>query len=195
MPHLLYAVEGAVVTMALRIVPCTLREAGLYIRLLHRHRGPSRGARFCIAAAEGNAIVGVAMCGRPVARALSPRYVLEVTRCCTDGTKNACSKLYGACARIAKELGYLKIITYVLDSEAGTSLRAAGWEEVSYARGRSWDCPSRPRTDKYLFEDKARYEKVLSDGSPEPLVMSPAFEAALRRIDGQLQLFPAAEAS
>ena len=42
--------------------------------------------------------------------------VVEVTRLCTDGTKNACSFLYGAAARIAKEMGYKQIQTYILES-------------------------------------------------------------------------------
>lgn len=33
--------------------------------------------------------------------------------------------LYGACCRIAKAMGYKKIITYILQSETGTSLKAS----------------------------------------------------------------------
>jgi len=52
---------------------------------------------------------------------------LEVARLVTDGTPNACSALYQAAARIATEMGYAKIQTYILEKETGLSLEAAGW--------------------------------------------------------------------
>jgi len=76
----------------------------------------------------------------------------------TDGTRNACSMLYGAAWRAAKALGYRKLITYTLASEPGTSLRAAGWSVVGEVRGRSWSCASRPRVDKHPLQDKLRWE-------------------------------------
>lgn len=64
---------------------------------------------------------------------------LEVSRVCTDGTYNACSMLYGACARIAKEMGFKKIQTYILQTEPGTSLKASGWKmEQDKAGEMSW---------------------------------------------------------
>jgi hypothetical protein len=65
--------------------------------------------------------------------------ILEVSRVATDGCPNACSALYGAAARLGKALGYSRIITYILDSEVGVSLRAAGWvqDPGSYG-GVSW---------------------------------------------------------
>lgn len=84
--------------------------------------------------------------GRPVSRYLDDGMTLEVTRLCTDGTKNACSFLYSRAARIAKEMGYNKIITYILETENGSSLKASGWEcEDNDVGGGSWDCQSRPR--------------------------------------------------
>lgn len=66
-------------------------------------------------------------------------------RLAADGVKNAPSKLYGACARIAREMGYRRIVTYILASEPGTSLVAVGWEREAETPGRSWSVPSRPR--------------------------------------------------
>ena len=66
--------------------------------------------------------------GIPVGAAMTER-VLEVTRLVTDGTANACSLLYAAAARVGKELGYERIQTFILATEPGTSLRAAGWGE------------------------------------------------------------------
>ena len=65
--------------------------------------------------------------------------------------------LYGAAARAAKAMGYRRIITYILASESGASLRATGWRRDGVVKGRSWDCPTRPRTDKHPTEDKTRW--------------------------------------
>ena len=81
-------------------------------------------------------LAGVAIVGRPVSRYLDDGLTLEVNRLCTDGTKNACSFLYGAAARAAKVLGYHRIVTYILDTESGVSLRASGWR-VRGAGGRT----------------------------------------------------------
>ncbi|HCF7344419.1 TPA: hypothetical protein NIJ77_004116 [Pseudomonas aeruginosa] len=72
---------------------------------------------------------------------------LEVTRCCTDGARNGCSKLYGAAWRATRALGYRRLLTYILASEAGASLRASGWRLVGIRGGGSWNCPSRPRVE------------------------------------------------
>jgi len=92
---------------------------------------------------------GVAIVGRPVSRVMDNGETLEVTRCCTDGTPNACSMLYGAARRATFALGYDRLITYTLASEAGSSLRAAGWKLIGLRKGGSWNVPSRPRTDKH----------------------------------------------
>jgi hypothetical protein len=84
-------------------------------------------------------LCGVAICGRPVSRHLDNGLILEVNRLCTDGTYNACSKLYSACKRIAKEMGYDKIITYILESENGASLKASGFICEGSAGGGSMD--------------------------------------------------------
>ena len=108
-------------------------------------------------------LVGVAVVGRPVARMTNQRTVVEVTRLCTDGTKNACSKLYAAAARIAKEMGFESIQTFILDSESGVSLKAAGWELVSWSDGGNWNCNVRSnrRTDQPMH-GKNKYRMHLS---------------------------------
>ena len=58
-----------------------------------------RLVQFAVACYDGDNLCGVAICGRPVARYLDDGLTLEILRCCTDGTDNACSKLYGACCR------------------------------------------------------------------------------------------------
>ena len=135
----------------MKVVHVELREANALVAKLHRHHKPVVGHRFSVGAAQEGALVGVAIVGRPVARAVDQKNVLEVTRLCTDGTKNACSFLYAAAARAGKALGYLKIQTYVLDSEPATTLRAAGWTHAYNTTARSWSQGQRKgkrRTDQ-----------------------------------------------
>jgi hypothetical protein len=108
-------------------------------------------------------LVGIVQCGRPVSRVLDDGATLEVTRLCSDGTANACSYLYGKAARIARELGYTKIITYILNSESGNSLRSAGWKKEADIRGHSWDTPGRPRNQTAPTQDKQRWGRVLQE--------------------------------
>jgi hypothetical protein len=86
-------------------------------------------------------------------------WTLEVTRCCTDGTRNAASFLYGAAGRATKALGYKRLITYTLIEEQGTSLRAAGWKELWTTKGGSWNCKGRPRVDTHPLGQKRLWEE------------------------------------
>ena len=105
--------------------------------------------------------MGVVIAGRPVSRYLDNGLTLEVNRLCTTGEKNVCSMLYSAAARAAKAMGYRKIITYTLDTEPGTSLRAAGWSCAGPAGGERWPGQRRPAADLYPAQRQLRYEKIL----------------------------------
>lgn len=144
--------------MALQLQPITYREACAFIAQHHRHHLPPQGWKFGVAVNDGAQVVGVVTVGRPVARHYDNGYTLEVTRCCTDGTKNAASMLYGAAWRAARALGYKRLITYVLQSEIGTSVKAAGWRVVGEAGGGSWDVPSRPRVQTAPTERKTLWK-------------------------------------
>lgn len=135
-----------------------LKEANEFVAALHRHHKPIIGHKFSLGAVLGEQLVGVAIVGRPVARMRDDGDTLEVTRLCTDGTKNACSFLYGAAARAAFALGYHRIGTYILASEPGTSLTASGWKLLGERGGGSWSRGSRPRSDKAPLERKQLFE-------------------------------------
>ncbi len=144
----------------LEIVPIKFKEACEFIRRHHRHHRPPVGHICSLAVSDGEKIVGVATVGRPVSRRLDNGWVAEVTRCCTDGAQNACSMLYGAAWRAAKSLGYKKLITYILSSESGVSLKAAGWICVGECGGGSWNVKSRPRIDMHPTQKKFKFERV-----------------------------------
>lgn len=147
------------------IVPATLEEANQFVRTHHRHHGMVRGHKFSLAVVdEADAIRGVAIVGRPVARHLDNGLTLEVNRVATDGCPNACSALYGACRRAAFALGYKRLVTYTLDDEGGASLRGAGWKCIGTAGGNSWNRKSRPRVDTHPLQMKMRWEAGLAGG-------------------------------
>jgi hypothetical protein len=133
--------------VSLLVTPINLDEANAFVSKHHRHHKPVPGAKFSVAVSDGAEVRGVAIVGRPVARMSDDGWTLEVNRCCTDGTRNACSMLYGAAWRAAKALGYRKLVTYTLPEEGGASLRAAGWRLIGERGGGNWNVPSRPRID------------------------------------------------
>ncbi len=135
-----------------------LAEANAFVAEHHRHHKPVVGHVFSIGAALDGKIVGIAIVGRPVARMRDDGVTAEVTRLATDGTRNACSFLYGAAAKAAFALGYRRIGTYILASEPGTSLMATGWRQIGEVHGRSWSVPSRPRVDKHPLQKKLLFE-------------------------------------
>lgn len=140
----------------MKVVPLTLAQANELIAGLHRHHKPVVGHRFSLGCEVDGKIVGAVVVGRPVARELPQYEVAEVTRLVTDGTKNACSVLYSAAARVCREMGFRFIQTYILASEPGTSLRASGWVmshrtdggdwNHSWRKGRRTDQPMEPKT-------------------------------------------------
>ena len=131
--------------MTLQLQPIAYADACAFITAHHRHHLPPQGWKFGIGLNDGVQLVGVVTVGRPVARHLDNGWTLEVTRCCTDGTEHACSKLYAAAWRATRALGYRRLITYTLASESGASLRGAGWQVLYQTPGGEWGRLSRPR--------------------------------------------------
>lgn len=126
----------------------------------HRHNLPTVGGKFALGVADdADNLVGVAVAGRPVARHLDDGKTLEVLRVCTDGTPNACSFLYARATKIARLMGYEKVITYTLESEGGASLRAVGAVPTGPLESHEWSNPARPRKSQAVYhEAKYRWE-------------------------------------
>jgi hypothetical protein len=122
--------------VSLEICPLTFRQACAYVERHHRHHG-----------IQADQLHGVAIIGRPIARAYDDGFTAEVLRTCTDGTRNANSLLYGAAWRAAKAMGYRRLVTYTQHGESGASLRGAGWHVVAERPARaSWaDSTADPR--------------------------------------------------
>lgn len=155
--------------MSLHVEPLTLKQANRLVAELHRHHTPVRGHRFSVGAfGDDHVFHGAAVVGRPVAHKTEQYLVAEVTRLVTDGTYNACSILYAAAARAAQAMGFLRIQTFILASEPGTSLKASGWVCEGMTPGGTWNRPSRTRdTPDEVIEPKVRWARTLNV-HPEP---------------------------
>jgi hypothetical protein len=122
-----------------RIVPLTLLAANALVLKWHRHHKPIVGHRFSLGVKNDDGeLIGAAIIGHPSARTVDQDCVVEVRRLVTNGTPNACSMLYQAAARTAKEMGFEHIHTFILASEPGTSLKASGWSREVESPGGFW---------------------------------------------------------
>lgn len=141
--------------MTLRLVPVTLEDANEFVRQHHRHHRPVTGQKFSVAVARPHpfnkpdsvqfwTVCGVAIASRPVAPKLDDGSTLEITRCCTDGTKNACSMLYGALRRAGRALGYTRILTYTLPEEGGGKPQGGGLQDRQGRRRRAGATVAQP---------------------------------------------------
>jgi hypothetical protein len=144
----------------MKIVPITFRYAQQFVKDYHRHNPNVVGCKFAIGCQGDNGIVGVAICGRPVSRYLDDGKTLEINRVCTNGAANACSMLYGACCRIAKEMGYERVITYTLQSETGASVKASNFICDGEAGGTHWT-GKRDKGQNIPNEMKVRWHRDL----------------------------------
>ena len=153
--------KSKLTVMSLAVTPINLDEANAFVEQHHRHHKPVPGAKFCVAVSKDDEVRGVAIVGRPVSRHIDDGWTLEVNRCCTDGTRNACSMLYATAWKAAKAMGYTSLITYTMESEGGASLRGAGWRCVGKATtrvGQGWNVRSRPRVDTHPLQQKLKWE-------------------------------------
>lgn len=144
----------------LTLHPLTLKEARRFVAKHHRHHKAPQGGLFAIGCVSGESDepCGVVIVGRPVARMADDGWTAEVTRLCTTGERNACSMLYSAAWRACRAMGYKRLITYILASEPGVSLQAAGWRLVGETCGGTWNRRGRPRYDKHPLEGKLLWE-------------------------------------
>ena len=173
--------------MTLRLIPCTLADAKAFTAAHHR-RLPKAGAGhlWSIGVAVGTKPVGVAIIGRPVARMLDDGYTVEVTRCTTDGTPNACSMLYSAAWRGAQARGYLAATTMTDADEAGASLRGAGWRvrEAVSAGHNGWARASRPDRETAANPNRLRWWAPGTTARPTEPIEWPQSDNGARPLPG-----------
>lgn len=155
--------------MTAQLVPITVTDARRFVAEHHRHNRPPVSWLFGVGLECGGELIGVAMAGRPVSRHQDDGRTLEITRVCTTGTtRNVNSRMYAALCRAGRALGYLRVLTYTLESESGSSLRAAGFAPTGEARGDNWARRNHERYDTTLWgertipeEGRIRWERAL----------------------------------
>ena len=124
----------------LEVFPISLKQANEIVLNLHRHHGRKHVHTFSIGLRDKDTgvIHGAAIISKPCARGYNDKPWVEVSRLVTDGVPNGCSMLYSAAARAAKEMGYERIQSYILESELGTSLKASGWKYHHTTKAFNW---------------------------------------------------------
>jgi len=146
----------------MRIIPITINKANVFVNQFHRHNKKTTGGKFAIGAYDEElGLVGIAIVGNPIARNLMDGLTAEVLRTCVrpDAPKNTNSFLYGACRRIWQTMGGMRIITYTLQSESGSSLKGAGWNPTAETKPGSWNREGRRRYEQPIYKEvKIRWE-------------------------------------
>lgn len=144
----------------MRIVPLSLKEANAFVEEHHRHNKKVVSHKFSIGLEKEGELVGVAIGGIPIARLLNDGKTLELRRICAmPDVPNACSKLMARAKRIGQLMGYEKFITYTLQREPGTSLRAVNARKVASTVPGNWERSNRTSRYQPIYDEpKWRWE-------------------------------------
>lgn len=103
-------------------------------------------------------VVGVALVGFAPGQWNQDEHTLCVLRVAVaEGHRNACSMLYGACAKAARAMGADNLVTYTHQDEHGSSLKASGWVQKGETAGGEHDRASRPRNKAVDANPKNRW--------------------------------------
>jgi hypothetical protein len=146
----------------MRTVPIEKKDADIFVAAHHRHHDPVKRDKWLFGVVDDDGkLIGVLHAAKPIARMLDDGKTIEIVRCCSDGTKNLCSFMLGRARRIAAAMGYHKMISYILDSEMGTSYKAAGWHKEADTRWHTWNTRQRPRSTTAPQCNKQRWALIL----------------------------------
>lgn len=144
-----------------QIKPIGFREACKFVADHHRYLASPRGCLFCVGVHSYLGLVAVAIVGRPISPTQQDGETCEITRLAAiDNWRNASSCAIAASWRVAKALGYTRIISYVDARLNGESFKAAGMKFVltrprSGWHGRTLQQPSHATAFTSLFEINA----------------------------------------
>ena len=144
-----------------KFAPIELKDANRFIAQFHRHNKPVVRAKFQIGLMKDEELIGVGIVGRPIARMLSNGKTVEVLRTCIkEGHPNACSMMYARLKQISHLLGFEKVITYTLQKESQSSLKALGASIVAEVKPQDWDRKNRHRISQPVYQEP-KYRWVL----------------------------------
>lgn len=159
--------EEHTVVSKLLPLPITFKHAKEYVNKYHRHNTAPQGHKFSIGLMSpiDEEVIGVVIASVPKSRILAQDpYMLEINRCCSNAYyENVCSKLYSLAVKAGRSMGYRRFITYTLESEPGSSLKAVGFRPdgiVPSSHG-GWDSPSRPRKKAARYPEGKKVRWIL----------------------------------
>lgn len=147
--------------LKIKYIPLSLKEAKEFVGKYHRHNKPPVGHKFSIGIEMDGELIAVGIAGRPVARALDNGRTIEITRLCVkEGYPNINSRLYNRIRKICELMGYESIITYTLERESGSSLKAlsAVPTKVRKHKANGWANRKGREEQKVVAEQKIRWE-------------------------------------
>ncbi len=127
----------------MRVAWISIREARRFIEQRHRHLPRIQGAIAALGLWVDGRLRGVVTIGR-AARMDAPD-VAVITRLCTDGCRNGCSRLYSKAKRLAQAFGFVGVKTFTRHDEGGASLLACGATEDGHTKPEHWSRTGRPR--------------------------------------------------
>lgn len=127
--------------IVIRWIP--MREAIRFIAQHHRHLPRLQGGIVALGLWIDDDLRGVAVIGRGAR--MDRRDTAVITRLCTDGCRNGCSRLYAKTKRLAQALGFVGIKTFTRDDESGASMRAVAAAPDGKTKAGHWGRTSRPR--------------------------------------------------
>jgi|TARA_Y100000296_G_C4991886_1_gene165814 hypothetical protein len=152
----------------LKCIPLSLKEANEFVTKHHRHNKKCTGHKFSIGAEYKGNLVGVVIVGRPVARKLDDRFTLEINRNCVldNAPKGTCSFLYAKAIQIWQTMGGKKIITYTLETESGSSLKAVNFLKANttqiFKKNTGWTTRANRVWQQVQSIPRIRWEKYLN---------------------------------
>ncbi|TAL29077.1 MAG: hypothetical protein EPN98_21800 [Phenylobacterium sp.] len=165
--------------MSLVLRPWTLKQALPFNFDTHRRLRAIQGALWSVRVDKDGVPVGVAIVANPAR--VWQSLVLVVARCAVkEGVPNACSMLYGSCARAGQAMGAEDVVTYTHGDEHGASLIAAGYVYAGLTDGGEWDRADRPRQAAIDPEKKHRWFAPFGKRAAEARALQRAGKLATR---------------
>jgi hypothetical protein len=132
-----------------------LEQARVFIGRHHRHKPKLQGGIVALGLWVDGVLRGVAVVGRGAR--MDSGGTAVITRLCTDGCFNGCSKLYSKAKRLAQALGFVGIKTFTREDESGASLFAVGAKESGLTSGGHWSRTGRQRDTGDLTKKQRWY--------------------------------------
>lgn len=142
--------------MKLVVRPITVKQGKPFVREIHRKLPHVQGAMWGLQVKDGDRTMGVALVGFP-ARVWNEDTLCVLRVAVMPEARNACSMLYSACWRTARQMGAESLVTYTHLYEDGASLKAAGWKDGGLTDGGEHDREKRHRKPAIDAEPKRRW--------------------------------------